>query len=726
MSIAIAEQPHYHCHFAAMVWFIYLYKPDAAPPTEDDGKIIIKTLIGELLKAFQGKVDIKAWRESRLFAQFFTHLATLPRPLIDLNSLYNLLFSFSQVLEDPFLRGVRGDAAARLIALCLLRLPLPAPADLVSKLKAYLASPTREWRNNVVAAWSEDLGFGFEGIDDIAELVNALEGETETESWWLDFGMEVPMEDEEEKPVEIPSLLVPPEDEDTAGKGYEHVGIGWRGLGDESVVPHNTARGATLRQIVRDVMDIYECNRKECSKVLLSLPSAYASTAFGPKGVEPLIVETIASALLTQPAPPHRPIYYTSLLAQLCLSAPATVAPALGKRIRYLYSILGTAGNAGVVVRLADWLSTHLSNFNFLWVWGEWQGDTELEDGHPKKVFLKRVLELETRLSYHQRILESVPSSYVENGVMPRDPPATNWPEEGQFEDLLALIRGKKAIPDLEQYLSDYAADLERKLEASDEEAGTKKLELAVRALLTVGSRSFSHFLNVLERYLQLLRDLTPTPSSRLIAIETVSSFYSHNSQFALIVLDKFLQYRVVDTIDVIRWVFISPAVDWADIVRWDVLKGTVEKVNGRVESMKKRVEALRKEETEKRDRERAGLGGGGGGEEDAPMDVAGGADGEPSPELSAAMEQLTNAREEQSSIFAEVVKSFSDILTTSEDEGWNTWWLKGWWKYFCLQFADQLAECQDAIGSVDIQEGSWTKEVMDLTKGWGEFAGRG
>ncbi|KAH8929847.1 hypothetical protein BT69DRAFT_7416 [Atractiella rhizophila] len=82
--------------------------------------------------------------------------------------------------------------------------------------------------------------------------------------------------------------------------------------------------------------------------------------------------QTIASALLTQPTPPHRPIYYTSLLAQLCLSAPATVAPALGKRIRYLYSILGTAGNAGVVVRLADWLSTHLSNFNFLWVWGEW------------------------------------------------------------------------------------------------------------------------------------------------------------------------------------------------------------------------------------------------------------------------------------------------------------------------------------------------------------------
>ena len=52
-------------------------------------------------------------------------------------------------------------------------------------------------------------------------------------------------------------------------------------------------------------------------------------------------------------------------------------------------------------------------------------GDLELEDGAPKKVFLKETIEKEVRLSYLERIQRTLPEEYF--SVFPEKPNIEEW-----------------------------------------------------------------------------------------------------------------------------------------------------------------------------------------------------------------------------------------------------------------------------------------------------------
>lgn len=57
----------------------------------------------------------------------------------------------------------------------------------------------------------------------------------------------------------------------------------------------------------------------------------------------------------------------------------------------------------------------------------------QLDASHPKKVFMRRALELEIRLSYFERILKTLPEPMQapEAEVMPREPPSYDF----EYED---------------------------------------------------------------------------------------------------------------------------------------------------------------------------------------------------------------------------------------------------------------------------------------------------
>lgn len=83
-----------------------------------------------------------------------------------------------------------------------------------------------------------------------------------------------------------------------------------------------------------------------------------------------LDLQNIISTTLLLPAPPHKPLYYTSLLREIVALSPQTIAPSLGKTVRRIYGAMRVGKPDGEVVRrFADWFSVHLSNFNFSWGW---------------------------------------------------------------------------------------------------------------------------------------------------------------------------------------------------------------------------------------------------------------------------------------------------------------------------------------------------------------------
>jgi nuclear cap-binding protein subunit 1 len=144
---------------------------------------------------------------------------------------------------------------------------------------------------------------------------------------------------------------------------------------------------------------------------------------------------------------------------------------------------------------------------------------------------------------------------------------------------------------------------------------------IAIQSLLHTGSRSFSHFLNAVERYLPLLRNLAaggissnvgiPNIQARMDILTASARFWRRNRQMVGIVFDKLMQYQIVDPTDVVSWAFGSGLGNGegplkVDYQQWDLLRAALDKANGRVMIARRRVIALRKEEDENRARANA------------------------------------------------------------------------------------------------------------------------
>jgi nuclear cap-binding protein subunit 1 len=153
------------------------------------------------------------------------------------------------------------------------------------------------------------------------------------------------------------------------------------------VVPDpSTAVGWTLRGTVLDLVHIFEVNRKESARILLSLNRYFTAGTFKSTptaegddvpvstiSLESLIISTILSTMFLLPNSPCKLIYYGSVITELCKSSPNTVAPPVGRSVRKLFTLMGSAGlDIEVQRRAAQWFAIHLSNFGFQWMWKEW------------------------------------------------------------------------------------------------------------------------------------------------------------------------------------------------------------------------------------------------------------------------------------------------------------------------------------------------------------------
>ncbi|EGU12551.1 hypothetical protein RTG_01084 [Rhodotorula toruloides ATCC 204091] len=598
----------------------------------------------------------------------------------------------------------------------------------------------------------------------------------------------------------LPLVLVPPESDDSditigAAVGLEHAlppapitaglrgdeGVGYEGtrltlrlFDDESVSSDYDPAGIVVRSLIADVISLYETNRKEAATILLELPKWFKKGTFrvskparrpddeqdmpeeeAPEGpnwsLENLIVESILTSVLSLPAPPLTAMYYYSVLTELCRISPQTVAPSLGKSIRKLYAALGTdregseeSGgpvlDAEGVRRLADWFSIHLSNYGFMWGWNDWAPDMDASDKHPKRVFVKRTMDLEIRLSYFDRVKNTIPGSMLDAGVFPDDAPGPDYAYEdpehihnAAATSFLRMIRAKAPISEATEELDSFQKSLETEHNMTAEAAENVKRDMAVQTILNVGSRSFSHFLNALERYLTLLRNLSSSPSARQHLLTTVASFWKRHPQFHLIVLDKLLQYRLVDTRDVIAWVF-APSEEqdgaktktWSDPDLWQMVKITLRSVTSQIDSAKMRVEGLKREEEMKGAENDTGKQ-----EGEHALDAEGDLPGRDAqnPELDSANSYLAEAEDEQASVLVNVLGHFAKLLPADVDEeDWETWWIKGWVREFCRSSFSHKAltstVVSDGIDKLDLATTSpATKTILDAAKAYHSFA---
>lgn len=153
----------------------------------------------------------------------------------------------------------------------------------------------------------------------------------------------------------------------------------------------------------------------------------------------------------------------------------------------------------------------------------------------------------------------------------------------------------------------------------SEQRASSLVRSIVLQSLLHIGSRSFSHFLNAMERYLPLLRSIS-IPEGRADVLDAAGDFWRKSPQMIIIVFDKLMQYQIVDPSNVVAWAFTpresKGGTTGLTTSEWEFVRGAVDKAIGRVAISKRKLALLRKEEDDARARVKARTDG------DAGMDV--------------------------------------------------------------------------------------------------------
>ena len=208
------------------------------------------------------------------------------------------------------------------------------------------------------------------------------------------------------------------------------------------------------------------------------------------------------------------------------------------------------------------------------------------------------------------------------------EPDHVEHPLHHEATGLLDLLRKKATNTEAQTYL----VTLPNVSSGPDEPMSSDVRIMAIETILQLGSRSFSHFLNATERYLDLLRFLTPDPASRQLLLAGVSSYWKLSQQMQLITIDKYVQYGVLEGLDVVDWVFsegegtgagADEADGWTDGHKWEILKMCLDKHSGRVAAVRRRLKAVERADEAARARRAADVleKGGDVGEEDIEVD---------------------------------------------------------------------------------------------------------
>ncbi|KAG6375040.1 MIF4G like-domain-containing protein [Boletus reticuloceps] len=788
---SVTEQPYKIPFYAALLRLLHDPAPSEAETVQASSSSLLpslgKLVLEDFWKGFQSYLDKLAWRDIRLCIHFFAHL--MVAQVISIESMSALLQSFAAVLDEFGVSYGRGKNAALCAAEGLLiagpvikKSSSPNTSEIIKAIQTFNESVISS-QVLVQPIMSPDAALA-ENAEELLEsglaVLKALESSESLDGWnsvsqpYLDYP---DLDPTVSSPFELPSILVPPEVIELDGLATD--------AGEDAQVKKEDWPEYFFRLFDTTV------NRKECARLLLEYPKWCAPGTFKPRSeappteedpnaknwqLESVVIETVLGSLFLLPEPPQKSIYYISLITELCKLSPSTVGPAVGKSIRKVYTSLGNGLDPEVSRRFVEWFVVHMSNFGFQWVWKEWVPDLALVEQHPKRTFMRRAIEVEVRLSYHDRILKTLPESMQSDpSVIAAQPPGPSFeyedpsnPYYDAAQSILGLIRGRSHPEEVVSHVESLRTSLESTPSAPQPYESIDVLirTITVQSLLSIGSRSFSHLLNAIERYLVLLRGLAnPGPAqgggdvmeAKMDILNAVFVFWKRNRQMIGIVFDKLMQYQIVDPTEVIAWTFRNSvsaiSEDGAETsplsvgaFEWDLIKGALDKANGRVMVARRKVAALRKEQDDSIARAMAS-----GGADVASMEV----DGEVKPIKQGTCFVLVSAvsphpcrfsRASKKAALSGTIEGFVSCLAPSpgdvyqnpyahsvigdaaweqrhtwSNNEWRTWETWGWYRHFCRTYAPYLRNYATTLSTVGFAKiyGSTDPAATLIKKTW-------
>ncbi|KAL0443137.1 UNVERIFIED_CONTAM: Nuclear cap-binding protein subunit [Sesamum latifolium] len=330
-----------------------------------------------------------------------------------------------------------------------------------------------------------------------------------------------------------------------------------------------------------------KASRKECASSMVGLPVPFR--------YEYLMAETIFSQILLLPQPPFKPIYYTLVIMDLCKALPGAFPAVVAGAVRSLFDKIADL-DMECRTRLILWFSHHLSNFQFIWPWEEWAYVLDLPKWAPQRVFVQEVLEREVRLSYWEKIKQSIESAPALEELLPPKGTANftynaedgDQTERGLSAELNRMVKERMTSREIISWIEEHLLPAHG-LDVT--------LRVVIQTLLNIGSKSFTHLITVLERYGQVISRICPDQDQQVMLISEVSSFWKNNAQMTAIAIDRMMGYRLISNVAILRWVFSSSIVDQFHVSDrpWEILRNALTKTFNRITDLRKEILSLKK-----------------------------------------------------------------------------------------------------------------------------------
>ncbi|CAA6654249.1 unnamed protein product [Spirodela intermedia] len=325
-----------------------------------------------------------------------------------------------------------------------------------------------------------------------------------------------------------------------------------------------------LEEYLLDVLFFFSGCRKECATYMAGLPVPFryeylmAETIFSQFIVVTISFFCFMCAASVATSCSIQTLYYTLVIIDLCKALPGAFPSVVAGAVRALFDRIADL-DMECRSRLICWFSHHL--------WA------------PQRIFVQEVLEKEVRLSYWDKIKQSIDNaSSLEQLLPPRGGPCFKFSTEDGKEiterhtlssELSSMVKGRKTA-----------------LHGSKD-----ALEVVVQTLLDIGSKSFTHLTTVLERYGQVISGLCSDEEKQVWLINEVSSFWKNSTQMTALTIDRMMAYRLVSNVAIVAWVFSPVNVEQFHLSdrAWEILRNAVNKTYNRISDLRKEISSIEK-----------------------------------------------------------------------------------------------------------------------------------
>eukprot|EP00158_Paraphelidium_tribonemae_P007411 Partr_v1_DN28235_c0_g1_i6_m76133 putative nuclear cap binding protein subunit 1 len=403
-------------------------------------------------------------------------------------------------------------------------------------------------------------------------------------------------------PLEKPSIVYPPPLPHV--EIFNSAIISEKSRVDISLPELGSIERCTVYGMVEDLVDVFHTNHKEFVRYMDENFRLSAATF----SIHQVLMEVVIANIFRFPNPNRPFLYYPVLIMDLCRQMPKIIPPILGKAFYTIFENIEKM-DVEAQARFSTWFSLHISNFDFKWNWKAWFPLLSVGEHTAHSVLVQEVLEKCVRLSYYERVTKAFPAEIDLIPWMPPQPqPSYKYAANGGADQVLVEVADKllesmrlkqsddEKLAIVEEIKSKPLSDA--MLVGTDDAGMQAATSVVVQCVMQMGSKSFSHMLNSIERHMNLLMHVSQTTEAKAGVIKVVAEFWSQNKQFFIITIEKLLNYKIIDTASVLSWTF-DPFGGMGDANRtyiWEILKKTVSKLNSRISQVSSELHTAREQ----------------------------------------------------------------------------------------------------------------------------------